>query len=304
MHTTVGIHEGIGKLAKTTLDNAEIAEIFDRTAGLLATQEKNAYRVRSYRQAANILRDLDKPASEILKKKGKAALRSMEGIGEALSGAIEEIVETGRFGMLDRLLSETRPEDLLSRVPGIGPKTAARLHEQLNIETLEELELAAHDGRLEDIRGIGERTTRGVRDALAGMLGRSSRRRARQRIESPKSPTGEQLPKIGTILELDAEYRRRAEADKLRTIAPRRFNPEHVAWLPIMKVRRDSWDFTLLFSNTKRAHDLDKTADWVVIYFRKNGTESQCTVVTATRGRLEGKRVVRGREQECREHYG
>lgn len=70
-----------------------------------------------------------------------------------------------------------------------------------------------------------------------------------------------------------------------------------------METEKDGWHFTALYSNTKRAHDLDKVKDWVVIYYRKNGAENQCTVVTSNKGDLAGKRVVRGRESECRNSY-
>lgn len=105
------------------------------------------------------------------------------------------------------------------------------------------------------------------------------------------------------LLEVDAEYRRRADADELRRIAPRRFNPEGEAWLPVMEVERDGWEMRILFSNTRRAHELDRTRDWVVIYWRSNGEHGQATVVTGRSGELEGRRVVRGREPECWEHY-
>ena len=60
---------------------------------------------------------------------------------------------------------------------------------------------------------------------------------------------------------------------------------------------------TALYSNTKRAHDLGKTRDWVVLYFEHEGAEGQATVVTEQSGPLQGKRVVRGREDECRRYY-
>ncbi|HEX4892717.1 MAG TPA: hypothetical protein VFV47_05470, partial [Hyphomicrobiaceae bacterium] len=64
------------------------------------------------------------------------------------------------------------------------------------------------------------------------------------------------------------------------------------------------WLFTVLFSNTLRAHELGKTRDWVVIYFHREGEpEAQCTVVTETRGPLAGRRVIRGREGDCVAHY-
>ncbi len=90
-----------------------------------------------------------------------------------------------------------------------------------------------------------------------------------------------------------------AQDGTLHRIAPRRFNPGHRAWLPIMHIDRDGWHLTLLFSNTARAHQLGKTDDWVVVYFDGDAHhEGQCTIVTETSGLLKGQRVVRGREQE------
>ena len=103
-----------------------------------------------------------------------------------------------------------------------------------------------------------------------------------------------------TLLEVDRDYRKLARAGKLPKIAPRRFNPEKRAWLPVMHTERDGWHFTVLFSNTARAHQLGRTEDWVVIYFYDGEhEEAQQTVVTETHGPLKGQRVVRGREQEC-----
>ena len=81
-------------------------------------------------------------------------------------------------------------------------------------------------------------------------------------------------------------------------IAPRRFNPPHVAWLPVLHTIRGRRHYTALFSNTALAHRLNRTDDWVVIYWDDGRGERQCTVVTAKGGSLEGRRVVRGRETE------
>jgi putative hydrolase len=102
------------------------------------------------------------------------------------------------------------------------------------------------------------------------------------------------------LLELDREYREKAAANKLRRIAPKRFNPNNVAWLPIFHAERGRWHFSVLFSNTALAHQLGRTHDWVVIYFHSDSlAEGQRTVVTETKGPSRGKRVVRGRETEC-----
>jgi hypothetical protein len=108
---------------------------------------------------------------------------------------------------------------------------------------------------------------------------------------------------VALLLDVDAEYRRRAEAGELLRLTPRRFNPNQEAWLPVMQTEREVWAIIALYSNTARAHELGKTHDWVVIYYQKNGPEDQCTVVTATSGPLEGKRVIRGREKECLKFY-
>jgi hypothetical protein len=129
-----------------------------------------------------------------------------------------------------------------------------------------------------------------VRSALAERLGRPRFRRMRQEAVRPST---------ALLLEVDHEYREKAAAGHLRLIAPRRFNPQGEAWLPILHTRRGDWHFTALFSNTPLAHELDRTRDWVVIYYHTDASpEGQCTVVTETRGRLAGRRVVRGREAE------
>jgi hypothetical protein len=107
-------------------------------------------------------------------------------------------------------------------------------------------------------------------------------------------------PDVALLLGVDEEYRAAAAARTLPTIVPRRFNEHGKAKLPVLHTRRGPWHFTALYSNTARAHELRRTRDWVVIYFHDGDhRERQCTVVTETRGSLEGERVVRGREPEC-----
>jgi hypothetical protein len=210
---------------------------------------------------------------------------------------------------LKRLEGQISPEDLFTTVPGIGEELARRIHDELDIATLEELELAAHRGHLTTVSGIGRRRAEAIRGSVGAILNRSSRRRARRlrRFEQAADHTGAASstarPSVALILEVDQEYRQRAGADKLKTIAPRRFNPEGKSWLPIMHTGREGWQFTTLFSNTARAHELNKTRDWVVVYFERDGKEDQCTVVTETGGPIKGRRVVRGREKECLTHY-
>jgi putative hydrolase len=274
--------------------NRTAADLLRDTADLLGQQNANPFRINAYRRAAETLESLDTDARELLRKEGPTGLMQLPFIGQGLASAIEEIARNGRLSRLDRLRGALEPEALFQTIPGIGPGLAHAIHDSLEIDTLEALELAAHDGRLETVRGIGRRRTAAIRASLGSTLGRP------RRWPTPSVAT---LP-VETILDVDREYRTQAEAGNLPTIAPRRFNRDGKAWLPILHTDRDGWHFTVLFSNTARAHELGRTNDWVVAYFYDGDhREGQCTIVTETRGHLKGRRVVRGREAECAVYY-
>lgn len=196
--------------------------------------------------------------------------------------------------MLDRLRGGSDSGSLLASVPGIGKRLAERLHRDLGIDTLEELETAAHDGRLRNIAGIGDKRVAGIIDTLSARLGRVRPLRVtRKNVE----------PSITELLDVDREYWEKATAGALPTIAPRRFNPNREAWLPILHSKRGERHYMALFSNTARAHQMGTTRDWVILYYDGRDGEQQCTVITSQRGPLTGKRIVRGRETECLEYY-
>jgi DNA polymerase (family X) len=274
--------------------NYSVANRLNEVAQILEEQGANVFRIGAYRRAAAMLRGLKEPIDQIVKTEGLEGLQQLPGIGETLARFIHQLVVTGRLPMLDRLRGESDPIALLRTVPGIGKATAERLHDQLGIETLEELEIAAHDGRLAKIAHLGGKRIAGIRDSLATRLGRL-------RIQGTFWPPSE--PTVSEILDVDTEYRKLAAVGKLPKIAPRRFNPEHKRWLPILHTVRGKRHYTALFSNTPRARQLHKTSDWVVIYYDGRGGERQCTVITSAFGPLAGRRIIRGREPECVTHY-
>jgi len=278
----------------TEIVNAEVAARLDEVARIINEQGANRFRVEAYRRAATTIRRLARPVSEIVRAEGIEGLRQLPGIGESLARAVYQTVISGRLPMLERLRGEADPVELLASVPGIGRVFARRLHEELGIDTLEELEAAAHDGRLADIAGLGEKRIAGIRDSLASRLGRVRDRAAGLELDQPP---------VSEILDVDREYREQAAKGLLRTIAPRRFNPENKAWLPVLHTHRGKRHYTALFSNTAHAHATGKTRDWVVLYYDGGRGERQCTLITAQRGPLEGKRIVRGRESECFDYY-
>lgn len=283
-----------------TPTNNDVANLLEQIADQLEQQDDNPYRVQAFRNGARRVRVVETPLTEIVETEGGQALTQFEDIGRGLASTIFEFIQTGRSNYLEQLQARQSPQELFRRVPGIGETLAARIAHDLGISSLAALEQAAHDGRLEQVEGFGPRRVSAVRHSLADMLSRSAQHR-----RQPHQPAGSEdiVPKVALLLEVDADYRRRAAAGELVKLAPRRFNPNNEAWLPVMRTEREGWSMTVLFSNTARAHELGKTHDWVVIYFQKDGPEAQCTVVTETRGPLKDKRVIRGRERECMQFY-
>ena len=280
------------------LTNRQVAERLTTIADLLESQGANPFRVRAYRGAAETLRVLDHPVHELLAVEGLPGLMKLSGIGCSLARAIEQLALTGRLGLLERLHGEGAPEHLFATVPGIGREMAARIHERLDIETLAELEVASYDGRLTEVPGMGRKRIQAVRESLAGRF----RRRPLLPEAKRREPRPDELP-IDELLDVDREYRQLAEKGRLPKIAPRRFNPTGEAWLSVLHTQRDSRHYTALYSNTARAHELGMTHDWVVIYRDDHDGEGQWTVVTSQYGDLRGRRIVRGREAECKTYY-
>ena len=272
--------------------NAAIAARLDEVAALLQEQGANPFRVRAYRRGAAAVRRLPASVSHILDADGLEGLERLQGIGVTLARVIRDIVRFGYSPMLERMRGDLDPMHLLATVPGIGRRIAGRLHDELGLETLEDLEAAAYDGRLESLAGFGPKRLAGVRAVLAERLGR---------VRIP--PSGRVPPTVAELLDVDREYREQAAADRLPRIAPRRFNPEGRRWLPVLHTARGARHYTALFSNTERAHRLGTTGDWVVIYGDRGRADGQWTVVTAPVGPLAGRRVVRGREAECATYY-
>jgi hypothetical protein len=262
-------------------DNERIAHLLEQVADALRASGGNRYKVRAYDRAAQAVADAEQSVGELYDERGEAGIKEIKGVGEGIAGVISEYLDTGRSRLLDDLMANLDPVELFSEIPGVGEELAERINSTLDVSTLEELEEAAHDGRLRRVDGVGPDRVQAIQDHLARRLGRST-----------GQPEREAEPPERLLLEIDREYREKAERGELRTIAPRRFNPEGKAWLPILETERDGWTFTALYSNTARAHEKGKTHDWVVIYYERGGKEGQNTVVTAERGSHTGDRVV------------
>ena len=149
------------------MTNEEIARRFERLALIMEIRGDDRYRVRSYRNAAEIIETWPVPVAEIARAEGAKGLQAIPSVGRAISGKIVELCERGTFEAYEKLTAET-PETVLDLldVSGIGIKTAAALHQQFKISSLQDLRQFVAGGGLEMVDGVGERTAERIAASL------------------------------------------------------------------------------------------------------------------------------------------
>jgi len=150
------------------MTNEEIARRFERLALLMEIRGEDRFRVRSYRNAAEVIETWPEPLERIARAEGAKGLQELPGVGKAISGKIVELLERGTFEAWERLTSETPVTVLdLLEVEGVGLKTAASLYQQFKVSSLEDLRKFVEGGGLDLVDGVGEksaeRITRSVR---------------------------------------------------------------------------------------------------------------------------------------------
>ncbi|MFO7991837.1 MAG: DNA polymerase/3'-5' exonuclease PolX [Thermoplasmata archaeon] len=143
--------------------NKKIADIFYEIADLLELQGVS-FKPRAYRRGARNIESM-KENIKGLYEEGK--LREIDGVGKAMEGKIEEIIETGSLGYLEDLREEV-PAGLVDvmRVPDVGPKSAKKLYDELGVVDLESLKEKAESGEIRDIKGFGEKTEKKILDGI------------------------------------------------------------------------------------------------------------------------------------------
>ena len=125
------------------------------------------FRLRSYRNAAEAIETWPTPMQKIAAENGIAGLQSIPGVGKAIAGKILELLDRGTFDAWERIIKET-PEGVLDLldIPGIGPKTAAMLHQIYKVSSLESLREFVKNGGLELVDGIGPKTAERIKESL------------------------------------------------------------------------------------------------------------------------------------------
>ena len=149
------------------MNNEEIARRFYRLSALMEIRGDDPFRLRSYRNAAEAIEVWPTPLKEIAAQEGIAGLQEIPGVGKAIAGKVIDLLERGTFDAWERLVAET-PETVLdlTEIPGIGPKTAALLHQHFKVSSLPELKAFVTGGGLNLVDGIGPKTAERIKQAL------------------------------------------------------------------------------------------------------------------------------------------
>jgi DNA polymerase (family 10) len=149
------------------MDNEAIARRFYRLSALMEIRGDDPFRLRSYRNAGEAIETWPTPLEQIAKDEGIAGLQSIPGVGKAIAGKIIELLERGTFDAWESITAET-PETVLDllEIPGVGPKTAAMLHQKFKVSSLKELKKFVAGGGLDLVDGIGPKTAERIKETL------------------------------------------------------------------------------------------------------------------------------------------
>jgi DNA polymerase (family 10) len=153
------------------MTNQEIAGVFRSLADLMELGEDNPFKIRAYRTAAETIEDTMTPLSEMVSEGGVARLRELPGVGEAISGKIVELFETGTFKAYEEMKAKI-PETTLDllRVDGVGLKTLQILYQRFQITNLHDFAKFVEGGGLGSVPHIGEKTQERIRASLNNLL--------------------------------------------------------------------------------------------------------------------------------------
>jgi DNA polymerase (family 10) len=149
------------------VDNELIARRFYRLAALMDIRGDDPFRLRSYRNAAEAIETWPVPLQKIASEEGIGGLQAIPGVGKAIAQKTLDLLERGTFDAWERIIKET-PESVLDLLdlPGVGPKTAATLHQKFKVSSLMELKKFVNGGGLELVDGIGPKTAERIKESM------------------------------------------------------------------------------------------------------------------------------------------
>jgi DNA polymerase (family 10) len=154
------------------MNNRQVAAILYEVADLLELKDVK-FKPVAYRRAAHGIEALGEDINRVAEKGG---LEELPGVGAHISPKIREVLDTGKLEYLERLKQEVGPGIReLAEVGGIGPKKAIILHRELGIDTLDQLEAAAREGKIRGLPGFGEKSEANILQGIAARKGTSGR---------------------------------------------------------------------------------------------------------------------------------
>jgi DNA polymerase (family 10) len=177
----------------TDLTNKDVADLLRRTADLLQIKGEVIYKILAYRKAADGLMDLARDVKDV---RAEGGLEDITGVGKAIAAKIDELLETGSLGFYEKLIAEV-PESLaeLMAVPDLGPKKIKLFWQEAGVTTLAELEVAAKEGKLATLPGMGAKSEAKILEGLASL----SRRTGRMKLGDALPVARELIETLGAI---------------------------------------------------------------------------------------------------------
>ena len=193
------------------MENIEIVRVLDEVADLLEIQQANPFRVRAYRNAVRTINAHASPLRKLVEQ--GADLTELPSIGKGMAENIRELVESGRLAMLEEMAAEIPPGLVeLMRLPGVGPRKARKLWDELGVESIDDLEEVASEGRVAELPGFGLKTQDRILRGIRNYRTNTTRFRLGE-VDKLLPPLIEHLQATPGIarLEVAGSYRRRRE---------------------------------------------------------------------------------------------
>jgi len=155
------------------LTNGDLARVFHEIGDILEVKGEVVFKTVAYHRAADAI---GRSPVDLVGAYRSGAPPKVPGVGQAIADKITELVTTGRMTFLERLREEV-PASLVEilRIPGLGPKNVKRFHDELGVLTLADLEKAARDGRVRELRGLSERTEQSILEGIERLRARPTR---------------------------------------------------------------------------------------------------------------------------------
>src|SRR5713101_5243109 len=170
------------------MNKDQVAEVLVNIATLLELKGENPFKSRAYQNAARALEGMTEPLDKVL---AEERLDQVKGIGESIQKKISELVSTGKLAYYEELKAATPPGlVLMLEIPGMGPKKIKALHDELGVETIEQLEQACKEGKVAKLKGFGEKTQTNICDGIT-----------RRRAYASRHLISEAIPKAEALLD-------------------------------------------------------------------------------------------------------